>query len=174
MAVRLEDEGDKVSAVILMDTRITVEADASTDNTQSHEDAVQEQLIELADICDIDEANISIQIEAFLRRLMQELSLPFYAGIEDFIRAFVFIDVHNERIMVNSDYGVCNAPILYARAAKVSHSLGGYTGSAWDSFTRAGVTSFDVDTDHRRMDSEDASKELADYIGPYLEKTICE
>ena len=29
---------------------------------------------------------------------------------------------------------------------------------------------FDVDTDHRRMDSEDASKELADYIGPYLEQ----
>ena len=37
-------------------------------------------------------------------------------------------------------------------------------------YTKSGVTSFDVDADHGGMWTEDASRELADYIGPYLEQ----
>ena len=40
----------------------------------------------------------------------------------------------------------------------------------WDKYTKAGVTSFDVDADHGSMWTEDASRELADYIGPYLNR----
>ena len=41
---------------------------------------------------------------------------------------------------------------------------------AWGKYTKSGVTSFDVDADHMGMWTEDVSRELADYIGPYLEQ----
>ena len=121
-------------------------------------------------MCDIDEADISIHNESFLRQLMQELSLPFHLGVEEFIRVYVFLHLHYRRLMETSDYGVCNAPILFAQAAKVSHLRGGFSGSAWDKYTKSGVTSFDVNWVHLDMDMEGASRELADFISPYLEQ----
>ena len=175
MSVRLEDEGDTVSAVILMDTSITIEADASPDNTQSHEDAVQGQLVDFAGMFDMEEDDISIHNDTFLQRLMHKMSavkmLPSYTGVEDFRRVLT-VYIHYLRIMELDTPGICNAPILLARASKDADAMGD-AALAWDKYTKAGATSFDVDADHMGMWTEDVSTELADYIGPYLERKNC-
>ena len=159
-----------------MDTSITIEADASTDNTQSHEDAVQGQLVDFAGMFDMKEDDISIHNDTFLQRLMHKMSavkmLPSYTGVEDFRRVLT-VYIHYLRIMELDTPGICNAPILFARAAKDADAMDD-AALAWDKYTKSGVTSFDVDADHMGMWTEDASRELADYIGPYLKKTICE
>jgi thioesterase domain-containing protein len=176
MAVRLENEGDTVSAVILMDTSINIEADASTDDTQSHEDAVQGQLVDFAGMFDMEEDDISIHNDTFLQRLMHKMSavkmLPSYTGVEDFRRVLT-VYIHYLRIMELDTPGICNAPILLARASKDADAMDD-AALAWGKYTKAGATSFDVDADHMGMWTEDVSTELADYIGPYLKKTICD
>ena len=65
--------------------------------------------------------------------------------------------------------GICNAPILFALASKDADAVDD-AALVWDNYTKSSATSFDVDADHMGMWTEDISRELADYIGPYLER----
>ena len=119
----------------------------------------------------MEEDDISIHNAAFLQRLMHKMSavemLPPYTGVADFRRVLT-VYIHYLRIMDHDTPGICNAPILFARASKDADAVDD-AALAWDNHTKSGVTSFDVDADHMGMWTEDISRELADYIGPYLE-----
>ena len=94
--------------------------------------------------------------------------LPSYTGVEDFRRVLT-VYIHYLQIMDHDTPGICNAPILFARASKDADVVDDAV-LAWGKYTKSGVTSFDVDADHMGMWTEDISRELADYIGPYLEQ----
>ena len=158
-----------------MDTGINIEADASTDNTQSHEDAVQGKLADFAGMFDMEEDDISIHNDTFLQRLISEGvkagMIPAYTQTNDVLK-LLSVSIHYERIVKPDTPGICNAPILFARASKDADAVDD-AALAWGKYTKSGVTSFDVDADHMGMWTEDISRELADYIGPYLERKNC-
>ena len=79
------------------------------------------------------------------------------------------VSIHYERIVKPDTTNVCAAPILFARASNDADAVDD-AALAWYNYTKSNATSFDVDADHMGMWTEDASKQLADYIGPYLEQ----
>ena len=155
-----------------MDAPINIEADASTDDTQSHEVAVQGQLVDFAGMFDMEEDDISIHNDTFLQRLISEGvkagMIPAYTQTNDVLK-LLSVSIHYERIVKPDNTNVCNAPILLARASKDADAMDDGA-PVWDNYTKSDVTSFDVDADHMGMWTEDISRELADYIGPYLEQ----
>ena len=98
--------------------------------------------------------------------------IPAYTQANDVLK-LLSVSIHYERIVKPDTPGICNAPILFARASKDADAMDD-AALAWDNYTKSDVSSFDVDADHMGMWTEDVSKQLAYYIGPYLKKTICE
>ena len=94
--------------------------------------------------------------------------IPAYTQTNDVLK-LLSVSIHYERIVKPDTTNVCAAPILFARASKDADAMND-AALVWDKYTKAGVTSFDVDADHMGMWTEDISRELADYIGPYLEQ----
>ena len=171
IAVQLEDSGNVVETLILMDAEVSEGLDPFAG--QSYQVILREQLGDFAVMLDIDEDDISLNNEAFLQRLIQKMSLanmiPPYTDRDAFLRV-LDVYLHNIEIMENSTNKICNAPILFMRATQEPDNQNDIT-MAWANHTRGSVDVVDIDTDHMGMWTEPVSQILAQKINEKFMKS---
>ena len=171
MAVQLEDQGDTVEAIFMLDSAAKVYSNEVTESINLDPTLFLDKLLPaIARDCNVDlESLLSTNVDklTILRDLMVKSGLlPYGIAVETAERVMQQIAMSPARLG-NHKIRNCKAPIVFLRA-EVDANPDNADLYKWDSYTSGGVSTFDIPCRHSQMVSPSASE----LIAPIIEKVL--
>jgi amino acid adenylation domain-containing protein/non-ribosomal peptide synthase protein (TIGR01720 family) len=168
MAAQLEEHGESVSLLVLLDTIANPSSIASSDIDEATQ--TQGILENYAESMDIAEKDISIHNDDFLKGLIKAMSkhghIPEETPPEVFRRTISFM-ISATKLSLKHVVRTCEADVLFIRANRELDPVDS-TAFDWSLHSKGSVTHAGVDCSHSAMWEVIPSNEIAKIISPRL------
>jgi nonribosomal peptide synthetase DhbF len=172
MVVQLEQNGEQVEFVALMDTRATDYTYDAQDNALTTEQYLNKFLQQLAAKGEFDASIIPVkagdQLEFFRSFMIQEGELTDAVSSEFVFRSLEQLRLSSERIHRHRPK-ICQASIILFKAMQVTEPEEA-TSFDWTAWTQGTFTSVLIDAHHKSMTGKNPSLEIASYLSAHLLK----